>query len=53
MKIKRREYLMFLAETRDREFRLKDQGVMVVHKSIAEIREEFEQKFGSIWLQEF
>ena len=44
---------MFLADTRDREFRLKDQGVRVVHKSIAEIREEFEQNHGSIWLQEF
>ena len=47
--IKRKEYLQYLAETRDREFRMKDAGYQVVHKSIEEIRAEFESKFGSIY----
>ena len=48
--IKRKEYLQYLAETRDREFRMKDAGYQVVHKSIEEIRAEFESKFGSIYI---
>ena len=47
--IKRKEYLQYLANTRDREFRMKDAGYQVVHKSIEEIRDEFESKFGSIY----
>ena len=47
--IKRKEYLHYLADTRDREFRMKDAGYRVVHKSIKEIRDEFESKFGSIF----
>ena len=49
--IKRKEYLQYLAETRDREFRMKDAGYQVVHKSIKEIRAEFESKFGSIFFE--
>ena len=48
--IKRKEYLQYLANTRDREFRMKDAGYQVVHKSIKEIRDEFESKFGSIYI---
>ena len=47
--IKRKEYLQYLADTRDHEFRMKDAGYQVVHKSIGEIRAEFESKFGSIF----
>ena len=47
--IKRKEYLQYLADTRDQEFRMKDAGYQVVHKSIEEIRKEFENKFGSIY----
>ena len=49
--IKRKEYLQYLAETREREFRMKDAGYQVVHKSIEEIRAEFESKFGSIFFE--
>ncbi len=31
--IKRKEYLQYLADTRDQEFRMKDAGYQVVHKS--------------------
>ena len=48
--IKQKEYLQYLADTRDREFRMNDAGYQVVHKSIKEIRDEFESKFGSIYL---
>ena len=47
--IKRKEYLKYLADTRDREFQMKDAGYQVVHKSIKEIRDEFESKYGSIY----
>ena len=47
--IKRKEYLQYLADTRDHEFQMKDAGIRVVHKSIKEIRAEFESKFGSIF----
>ena len=47
--IKRKEYLKYLADARDREFKMKDAGFRVVHKSIKEIRAEFESKFGSIY----
>ena len=49
--IKRKEYLLYLANTRDREFRMKDAGYQVVHKSIKEIRDEFESKFGTIFYE--
>ena len=49
--IKRKEYLKYLADTRDREFQMKDAGCRVVHKSIKEIRDEFESKYGSIFLE--
>ena len=48
--IKRKEYLQYLADTRDQEFRMKDAGYRVVHKSIKEIRADFESKFGSIYI---
>ena len=48
IRIKRKEYLQYLAETRDREFRMKDAGYQVVHESIEKIRPEFESKFDSI-----
>ena len=49
--IKRKEYLKYLADTRDREFQMKDAGIQVVHKSIKEIRDDFESKYGSIFLE--
>ena len=50
--IKRKEYLKYLADTRDREFQMKDAGILVVHKSIKEIRADFESKYGTIFIEE-
>ena len=47
--IKQKEYLKYLADTRDREFQMKDAGIQVVHKSIKEIRDDFESKYGGIY----
>ena len=48
--VKRKEYLNYLIGVRCAEFDLRDHGVKLVHKSIEEIREEFESKFGSIYI---
>jgi len=47
--VKKKAYLMFLMNTRDAEFKLKEQGKNVVFKSIEEIRAEFERLHGSIY----
>ena len=49
-RVKRKQYLDYLVDTRSAEFNLKDHGVRVVHKSIKEIRAEYESKFGSIYI---
>ena len=48
--VKCKQYLDYLMNARCAEFNLRDQGVRVVHKSIEEIRAEFESKFGSIYI---
>lgn len=48
--VKCKQYLDYLACTREAEFDLRDHGVKLVHKSIEEIRAEFENKNGSIYI---
>ena len=50
-KVKRKEYLNYLVSVRCAEFNLRDHGVRVVHKSIVEIRAEYESKYGSIYVE--
>jgi len=50
-KVKRKEYLRYLANLRAEEFRMKDMGYRIVHKSVFEVRAEFEQKYGSIYVE--
>ena len=49
--IKRKEYLLYLANVRAEEQQAIDMGYHITRKSIEEIREEFQAKFGSIWLE--
>ena len=49
-RVKRKEYLQYLANLRAEEFRKKDMGYRIVHRSIDEVRAEFESKFGSIYI---
>ena len=49
-KIKRREYLMFALEIRYEEQEAEDNQLPVVAKSIEEIRSEYENQYGSIFL---
>lgn len=49
--IKCKQYLYYLMNTRCAEFNLRDHGGRVVHKSIEEIRAEYESKFGSIYIE--
>ena len=48
-RVKRKEYLRFLLEVREAEWRAEEQGQAVPEKSIEEIRALFEQKHGSIY----
>ncbi len=50
-KVKRKEYLQYLANLRAEEFRMKDMGYRIVHKSVFEVRAEFESKNGSIYVE--
>ena len=49
--VKCKQYLNYLLNVRSAEFDLRDHGVSVVHKSIVEIRAEYESKFGSIFIE--
>ena len=49
--IKRKEYLLYLANVRAEEQQAYDRGDCITRKSIEEIREEFQAKFGSIWME--
>ena len=49
-RVKRKEYLMWLAAERDKEKLVSQMGQKVAGKSIAQIRAEFEQEHGSIYL---
>ena len=50
-KVKRKEYLQYLANLRAEEFRMKDMGYRIVHKSVFEVRAEFESKYGDIYVE--
>ena len=50
-RVKRREYLMFLAEIRKEEKSRHAAGCRIEPKTIEEIRAAFEEKFGSIYLE--
>jgi hypothetical protein len=49
-KVKSREYLMHLVDVRVKEAELKERGEQVTPKTIVEIRAEFEQEHGSIYI---
>ena len=48
-RVKRVEYLLYLASLREDEGLAEQAGMNVVHKSIEEIRAAFEQQFGTIY----
>ena len=50
-RVKRIEYLQYLANVRAEEQQAWDMGYRIARKSIEEIREEFESKYGSIYLE--
>ena len=50
-KVKCKQYLNYLIGVRSAEFDMRDHGISVVHKSIEEIRAEYESKFGSIFIE--
>ena len=49
--VKRKEYLMFVLATHLREDEAKERGEEVVPMSLADIREEFEAKYGDIYVE--
>lgn len=49
-RVKRMEYLKYLANVRAEEQKAVDMGYRITRKSIEEVREEFEAQFGSIWM---
>ena len=50
-RVKRIEYLRYLAEVRAQEQQAWNMGIRITRKSIEEVREEFESKFGSIYME--
>ena len=48
-RVKRIEYLRYLADVRAEEQQAVDMGYRITRKSIEEIREEFQAKYGSIY----
>ena len=48
-RVKRIEYLRYLADVRAEEQQAYDRGYRITRKSIEEIREEFQAKYGSIY----
>ena len=51
--VKRKEYLMYLVAVREEELQAEQRGLKFKPKCIAEIRAEFEQKNGSIYLDDY
>lgn len=49
-KVKRREYLMYVLEVRQREAAAAEQGNRVTRLSIGEIRQQFEEEHGTIYM---
>ena len=52
-RVKRKEYLMFLVAEREDESLAEQMGLTVEPKDIAQIREEFERKHGSVFELDF
>ena len=50
-RVERIEYLRYLADVRAEEQQAVDMGYRITRKSIEEIREEFQAKYGSIYLE--
>ena len=50
-RVKRMEYLKYLANVRAEEQKAVDMGYRITRKSIEEVRDEFEAQFGSIWME--
>ena len=50
-RVKRKEYLMFLLGVRKEEKQARDLGLKVETKPIEDIRAEFEEQFGSIYME--
>lgn len=50
-RVKRVEYLRYLAQVRAEEQQAWDIGIRITRKSIEEVREEFQTKYGSIYLE--
>ena len=50
-RVKRIEYLRYLTDVRAEEQQAVDMGYRITRKSIEEIREEFQAKYGSIYLE--
>ena len=51
-RVKRKEYLVFLMSVREAEWLTEKQGQKVQEKEVEEIRAEFEQTNGSIFLED-
>ena len=50
-KVKCRAYLRYVLEMREEESLADQRGLKIVHKSIEQIRKEFEEKNGSIYVE--
>lgn len=50
-KVKKKQYLDYLVRVRYEEQRARDIGMRIAWKSIAEIRKEFEEQYGSIYVE--
>lgn len=49
-KVKKREYQLFLLEVREAEIKAEEQGNRVTRLSIGEIRQQFEEEHGTIYM---
>ena len=50
-KVKRKAYLKFVLEVREEESLADQRGLRIVHKTIDQIRQEFETNHGSIYIE--
>ncbi len=50
-KVKCKRYLNYLVNVRSAENDLRAHGFKVMYRSIAEIRKEFEEQYGSIYIE--
>ena len=50
-KVKSKAYLRYVLEVREQESLADQRGLHIVHKTIAQIRKEFEKNHGSIYIE--